>query len=187
MATSAVPDGGRASGELTIGPVPGPMRAAEDRPSISRLLRLHRLQKRHDRIGGRDLHCLSPPVALMLTGNGFGAGLPLWVLEGRPRPITAASRCAAAAQPARTIQASSCSSPFFMATNGLSWLHSQWTFGAGLRLSQRPKAGSHHEMPTSSSACAEAARSNPRTRSSSLAHPLPPVRPSELPGPKERC
>ena len=191
MATSAVPDGGRSAGGLTIGPVPGPMRAAEDRPESRRpyfplnvcrsgttesagvifiashlpsaiaaskchgrrqrrttaayrcltvltsgttapadmilieltsptdvghgqpggrppflrscletgpampcLLRLQRVQKRRDRIDGRDLHCLSPPFSGRRSSMGWPTSAPRRVpaptcngLWAGPRPI----------------------------------------------------------------------------------------------------
>ena len=61
---------------LTTRPAPGPVRAAEDRPVSRRayLLRLKRLQKRHDRIDGRDLHPCSPPLPPVSTQRIAGAG-----------------------------------------------------------------------------------------------------------------
>lgn len=48
---------------LTIGPVPFPLRAAGDRPSMPCLALLNGLQQRHDWINRHDLHPCSPPPA----------------------------------------------------------------------------------------------------------------------------
>jgi hypothetical protein len=46
---------------LTTRAGPGPVRAAEDRPFPPCLLHLQDVQKRHDRIDGRDPHSLLTP------------------------------------------------------------------------------------------------------------------------------